>query len=147
MGVLGSAEMCRLLGVNRQRLSVLAQRSSFPEPTARLSMGAIWRLDDVQAFAVASGRRLHAEELDALNVAAGNDSPATPSELMGTAEIAIGLGVSRQRVVQLAQTASFPRPVARLAMGAVWNVDDISDFARASGRDFRPELAVSHQAV
>ena len=43
---------------------------------------------------------------------------------MGTAEIAALLGVSRQRVLQLAEDASgngFPEPLAVLSMGKVWD--------------------------
>lgn len=41
---------------------------------------------------------------------------------MGTAEIAALLGVSRQRVLKLAQDGNgFPEPVAVLSMGKVWD--------------------------
>lgn len=50
--------------------------------------------------------------------------------LMGTAEIAALLGVSRQRVLQLAAHPAFPAPVAVLSMGKVWQADDIRAWAR-----------------
>lgn len=53
---------------------------------------------------------------------------------MGTAEIAALLGVSRQRVLQLAQTATFPKPLAVLSMGKVWRGGDVRRWARQSGR-------------
>lgn len=46
-------------------------------------------------------------------------------ELMGAAEIGALLGVSRQRVNQLAGRADFPAPVAVLAMGKVWLREDV----------------------
>lgn len=49
--------------------------------------------------------------------------------LMGTAEIADYLGVSRQRVQQLAGRPDFPKPVDTLAMGNVWARDDIERWA------------------
>lgn len=51
-------------------------------------------------------------------------------ELMGTAEIAALLGVSRQRVLQLlSERDDFPRPAAVLTMGKVWAADDIRRWA------------------
>ena len=46
-------------------------------------------------------------------------------ELVGTAEVALMLGVSRQRVLQLTRTEGFPMPLARLSMGNVWLAEDI----------------------
>ena len=43
-------------------------------------------------------------------------------DLMGAAEVAAVLGVSRQRVLQLLnERDDFPRPVAVLRMGKVWD--------------------------
>jgi predicted DNA-binding transcriptional regulator AlpA len=46
-------------------------------------------------------------------------------ELMGAAEAARELGVTRQRVNQLAQTEAFPKPVAVLDAGRIWLAADI----------------------
>ena len=54
--------------------------------------------------------------------------------LMGTAEIAALLGVSRQRVLQLAAHEGFPAPVAVLSMGKVWDARDIRAWARARAK-------------
>lgn len=48
-----------------------------------------------------------------------------PLRLVGAHEIRAMLGVSRQRVYQLAGKPDFPKPVARLAQGKIWNLDDI----------------------
>lgn len=54
-------------------------------------------------------------------------------ELMGTAEVAALLGVSRQRVLQLlAEREDFPRPVAVLSMGKIWNGDEVRRWAAES---------------
>ncbi|WP_433302148.1 helix-turn-helix transcriptional regulator [Actinoplanes sp. CA-030573] len=45
--------------------------------------------------------------------------------LVGPHEIRDMLGVSRQRVRQLALRSDFPRPVADLAQGKVWVLTDI----------------------
>ena len=45
--------------------------------------------------------------------------------LVGVYEIAAMLNVTRQRVHQLATSDDFPEPLARLAMGAVWDSNDI----------------------
>ena len=51
-----------------------------------------------------------------------------PTRLAGAHEIRELLGVSRQRVYQLAARADFPEPVAILAQGKVWAVDDIEQW-------------------
>lgn len=45
--------------------------------------------------------------------------------LMGQAEIADRLGVSRQRVQQLVARPDWPKPYVTLAMGKVWKTDDV----------------------
>ncbi len=55
-------------------------------------------------------------------------------ELVGVAEIAEMIGVSKQRVHQLASREDFPRPVASLIAGTIWRRDDIVDWARRTGR-------------
>ena len=51
-------------------------------------------------------------------------------DLMGTAEVAAHLGVSRQRVLQLrGGQPGFPHPVAVLTMGKVWDGADIRAWA------------------
>lgn len=47
-------------------------------------------------------------------------------ELVGVAEIAEMLGVTRQRVNRIVQTsADFPKPVADLSAGRIWRLKDI----------------------
>lgn len=53
---------------------------------------------------------------------------------MGTAEVADMLGVSRQRVHQLAARPSFPKPVAVLAAGTIWRRVDIERWIRDTER-------------
>jgi hypothetical protein len=45
-------------------------------------------------------------------------------KLMGVSEIAELMAVSRQRAHQITKQADFPEPVARLAMGPIWEADD-----------------------
>lgn len=55
--------------------------------------------------------------------------------LMGFAEIADLLGVSRQRVTQLrASDPTFPKPVSVLRATPVWESADIEKWARETGR-------------
>lgn len=54
--------------------------------------------------------------------------------LVGVAEVAAMLGITRTRVSQLAKTQGFPEPVARLSAGPVWNRDDIERWGRETGR-------------
>ncbi|GLW27860.1 hypothetical protein Areg01_08000 [Actinoplanes regularis] len=48
-----------------------------------------------------------------------------PRYLMGAGEIAKRLGLSRQRVQQLAERDDWPEPYDELAMGRVWLIADI----------------------
>ena len=57
--------------------------------------------------------------------------------VMGAAEIADRLRVTRQRAYQLAREKGFPDPRFHLAMGQVWDADDIEEWVRAH----RPDLA------
>jgi hypothetical protein len=54
--------------------------------------------------------------------------------LVGAAEIGRMLGVSRQRVQQLAGREDFPEPDVVLEMGKVWKRADIVKWARDRGR-------------
>jgi hypothetical protein len=55
-------------------------------------------------------------------------------DLVGVAEIAAMLGITRTRVTQLSKANAFPDPVARLAAGPVWRLDDVQHWAREKGR-------------
>jgi hypothetical protein len=46
--------------------------------------------------------------------------------LVGVAEIAALLRVSKQRVDELSHLPGFPRPVGRLAAGRVWLLSDVT---------------------
>ncbi|GAA0532132.1 hypothetical protein GCM10010172_11110 [Paractinoplanes ferrugineus] len=51
-----------------------------------------------------------------------------PIRLAGAHEVREMLGVSRQRVYQLAARADFPTPVATLAQGKIWLLADIEQW-------------------
>jgi predicted DNA-binding transcriptional regulator AlpA len=55
-------------------------------------------------------------------------------DLVGLTEIAERLGVSAQRVDQLARRDDFPEPVAVLAAGRIWRLGDIEDWAKSTSR-------------
>ncbi|MCW2545381.1 MAG: phage transcriptional regulator, AlpA [Frankiales bacterium] len=50
--------------------------------------------------------------------------------LVGAAEMAALLGVSRQRAHQLAARPDFPEPVAKLSMGRIWERDAVAEWMR-----------------
>jgi len=54
--------------------------------------------------------------------------------LVGVQEIAVMLGVSRQRVGQLAARDDFPAPEADLATGRIWSREKVVAWATATGR-------------
>jgi hypothetical protein len=58
----------------------------------------------------------------------------TDDDLLGTAEIADLLGVSRQRADQLSRGDAFPAPVAELRSGRIWQRADVEAWARSTGR-------------
>lgn len=60
-------------------------------------------------------------------------SSQTP-ELVGSHEIAQLFGVSRQRISQITTRPDFPRPVAVLAMGQVWEAEAVKQWARVTKR-------------
>lgn len=59
--------------------------------------------------------------------------------LVGVAEIAEMLGVTRQRVNAIVATHDdFPKPAAVLAAGRIWNREAVEKWARDHGRTIRP---------
>jgi hypothetical protein len=65
-------------------------------------------------------------------------------DLVGVAEIARLIGVTKQRVSELAGRAGFPRPVASLASGPVWLRPHVSRFVESwSRRPGRPRKAAA----
>ncbi|MFI6230107.1 helix-turn-helix transcriptional regulator [Micromonospora echinospora] len=63
-------------------------------------------------------------------------TPRQPLRVMGTAEIAEYLGVSRQWVYAITSHRSFPAPIAELQQGNVWLAEDVERWVR----EHRPEL-------
>lgn len=57
-----------------------------------------------------------------------------PRNLVGAAEAALLLSVSRQRVGQLAERPDFPAPIARLSAGPVWTRTSIEAFDQSWSR-------------
>ena len=56
-------------------------------------------------------------------------------DLVGVAEVAAMLGLTTQRIDQLARRdPDFPAPVAELAAGRIWSRAEIVTWARNAGR-------------
>jgi hypothetical protein len=66
--------------------------------------------------------------------ARGNVLPVSEERLASTVELAELLGVTRQRVDQLARAEGFPAPAAELAIGRVWDRTAVIEWAKAVGR-------------
>jgi predicted DNA-binding transcriptional regulator AlpA len=61
--IVGSAEIGRMLGgLSRQRIQQLVNRPDFPKPEAELEMGKVWKREDVEAWARATGRTVEADD-------------------------------------------------------------------------------------
>jgi len=69
----GRGELRRLFGVSATRTIQIAERPDFPEPLDELSVGKIWALDDVIAWAERSGRTLDLGSLGSTSVKASGD--------------------------------------------------------------------------
>ena len=69
----GRGELRRLFGVSATRTIQIAERPDFPEPLDELSVGKIWALDDVIAWAERSGRALDLSSLSSTSVKASGD--------------------------------------------------------------------------
>jgi hypothetical protein len=54
--VVAMDEVATILGVSRQRATVLADRPDFPAPVAHLAVGRVWLTEDVQRFAAVPRR-------------------------------------------------------------------------------------------
>jgi len=54
--------------------------------------------------------------------------------LVGPSELTKMFGVSRSRTVQISNARDFPAPLAVLAMGSIWNLDDVTAWAERKGR-------------
>ena len=59
---------------------------------------------------------------------------AIMESLVGSYELTQLLGVKRARVYQITNTDDFPQPAAVLAMGSIWRLDDIKEWAQRKGR-------------
>jgi hypothetical protein len=77
---------------------------------------------------------------------AGDFAATAIPELVGVAEVAKMLTVSRQRVSVLKDEPWFPRPIARLASGPVWSAEGIrkfsKDWRRRPGRPTRGQAGM-----
>jgi hypothetical protein len=61
--LVGRAELRKLFGVSATRTVQIADREDFPPPADELTVGKIWLLDDVVAWAHTTGRTLHFDAL------------------------------------------------------------------------------------
>lgn len=57
---------------------------------------------------------------------------------MAAAEVAMMLGLSRQRVTQLTAKPDFPKPLATLTVGKIWSYGDVREWAERTGRAVHP---------
>jgi predicted DNA-binding transcriptional regulator AlpA len=54
--LLGATDIARMLGVSQQRFYQLMERPGFPAPATELARGALWRRQDIEAFAEVRSR-------------------------------------------------------------------------------------------
>lgn len=58
--------------------------------------------------------------------------------VLGFAEIAAVLGVSKTRAGALIARADFPPPIATLSVGRIWAYSDVADYCERHGRSMQP---------
>ncbi|MBY8872886.1 hypothetical protein K7640_13680 [Micromonospora sp. PLK6-60] len=86
-------------------------------------------------------RNMAEEDIQPISVSMHQDGePEQIPELVTLAEIAVQLGVSRQRVQQLSRQPWFPSPVARTKSGPIYTLADAQQMQREReaklGRDY-----------
>lgn len=67
-------------------------------------------------------------------------------ELVGPAELTQALGVSRTRANQLFVADGFPKPIAELVMGKIWDLEEIRQWAARAGRELHPVTQTSKRS-
>ena len=55
-------EIARMLNVSRQRVTQLANTPGFPAPVANLNVGRIWLREDIEQWAISTGRRVQTDD-------------------------------------------------------------------------------------
>ena len=68
----GRAELRKILGVSATRTVQLTEQPDFPAPMDSLTMGLVWRMDNVIRWADGKGRTL---DLDALTAPVKAENP------------------------------------------------------------------------
>jgi hypothetical protein len=69
------------------------------------------------------------------------------TDLVSGADIGRRLGLSRERVRQLAGRESFPEPLGRLGRAKVWRWEEVERWAVSCGRgDQLPDARAEHSA-
>jgi predicted DNA-binding transcriptional regulator AlpA len=104
----------------------VTMEASSPEAalrSARKAVGDATKEVGIRLRGIPVGIEMYTEEeLDRLN-----ETPNYP-EVVGVAEVAALLGVSKQRVSELARSRTFPRPLYELAAGPIWVKPTIQAF-------------------
>jgi hypothetical protein len=108
-----------------------------------LSDAAQYYSDAIAKLSLPNWTVVRAEVITADALALEVATPNLPA-LLGVAELAGLLGVSRQRASELARSESFPRPVASLASGPVWLEPAVLRYAEEwTRRPGRPKKVAS----
>lgn len=73
--LVGRGELRKIFGVSYTRTVYLADQPDFPPPLDELSVGKIWALADITAWAARKGRTLHLDALDPEPAAGDSPNP------------------------------------------------------------------------
>ncbi len=73
--LVGRGELRKILGVSYTRTVYLADQPDFPAPLDELSVGKIWALADITAWAAHKGRTLHMDALGPEPTAGDSSNP------------------------------------------------------------------------
>lgn len=92
VSLLGVSEVCSLLGLSRPALAARREREDFPPPVARLAMGPVWELSDIETYARERASMFHERSgLERVARESARSLPPSVSVPLGDAAKAVGL--------------------------------------------------------
>jgi hypothetical protein len=125
--VVGATETKEILKVELQRISRWLKSGRLPAPYADLALSPVWLRADIE-------RVKETGSVDGATV------PPWPPHLIGTAEVALFLGVGKSQIARWRSRPNksgpaFPEPTTRVVAGPLWSWQDVSDYGVVRGSD------------
>ncbi len=120
--IMGAAEIRRRLGVSKKWADIQMRSAGWPEPYARLEMGRVWRVEDVEAW-IAEHRPRLARPTEVPSPGAETQGTALPDIIQARIESALlhheRAGIEALDVQRGLATGGPDAPVIRLTIADV----------------------------